>query len=416
MSRKARIGLGGAVYRVISRGNRGDVFARGTTSDLFGSCVQSAKFDPFSFYGVLLGGRDYSPYGDVWFDKWYDSSAKSAFGVTGFGFSTEYKDESGLVDFGFRYYRPDLGRFISRDPAGEAGSGVNLYAFAGNDPVNNRELFGLCPVNETSGLWSVFNSIKNAIGNFFSNVFNTAFALIDGVGQSIASLGASIGSSLMSAAESISDFIVSVQNNSPNNGSWVGNVLRQIPFVGGTLGAIGDIVSGFGNVALGVATFGRSGTFARGFGQIGTGINVFSADIAAATYGFTIGKITSIVLGVGNLLTGNYFAANYLNDPKPEGRGFFAGLSNFLRSMVIPNYGLNLGVNYGGVQQRFIEPQFARSFNQLDAVSYQHDLDQDNRNWVRSSSSTQENITPTGPIGTIINIIGAPVFWLTPSR
>ncbi len=44
-----------------------------------------------------------------------------------------------------RVYDPDLGRWLSRDPAGEAG-GVNLYRFANNDPVNYVDLDGLCPV------------------------------------------------------------------------------------------------------------------------------------------------------------------------------------------------------------------------------------------------------------------------------
>jgi RHS repeat-associated protein len=122
--------------------------------------------------GALLGGRDYGPYGEVWLENWQDAQAKAAFGETGFGFSTEYKDETGLVYFGFRYYRPELGRFISRDPAGEAGSGVNLYAFAGGDPVNNRELYGLCPF----GLDVVWGFLRNTFARV-SEVFGDAFGL-----------------------------------------------------------------------------------------------------------------------------------------------------------------------------------------------------------------------------------------------
>jgi RHS repeat-associated protein len=101
--------------------------------------------------GALLGGRDYSPWGDVWLEQWNDQSAKNSFGGAGFGFSTEYRDETGLVYYGFRYYSPDLGRFLSRDPLGEAASGVNLYAFARNDPVNFRELYGLCGSSGEAG-------------------------------------------------------------------------------------------------------------------------------------------------------------------------------------------------------------------------------------------------------------------------
>ncbi len=60
-----------------------------------------------------------------------------------FRFSTKYLDsESGLIYYGFRYYSPSLGRFLNRDPIGEAG-GQNLYGFVGNDPVNNWDYLGM---------------------------------------------------------------------------------------------------------------------------------------------------------------------------------------------------------------------------------------------------------------------------------
>jgi RHS repeat-associated protein len=42
-----------------------------------------------------------------------------------------------------RYYDPQLGRFTQEDPIGLAG-GLNLYGFAGGDPVNFSDPFGLC--------------------------------------------------------------------------------------------------------------------------------------------------------------------------------------------------------------------------------------------------------------------------------
>jgi RHS repeat-associated protein len=43
-----------------------------------------------------------------------------------------------------RWYDPATGRFLTQDPIGLAG-GVNLYAYAGNDPVSYSDPFGLCP-------------------------------------------------------------------------------------------------------------------------------------------------------------------------------------------------------------------------------------------------------------------------------
>ncbi|MGH8017710.1 MAG: RHS repeat-associated core domain-containing protein, partial [Opitutaceae bacterium] len=59
-------------------------------------------------------------------------------------YQSKYADFVGpLIDFGRRFYHPGLGRFINRDPIEEAG-GNNLYAYAGNDPVNRWDYLGMC--------------------------------------------------------------------------------------------------------------------------------------------------------------------------------------------------------------------------------------------------------------------------------
>jgi RHS repeat-associated protein len=71
------------------------------------------------------------------------------------------RDETGLSNFRARYYdaggvngSPLIGRFISRDPAGFA-AGISLYAFGGNDPINNADPSGmtaLSPAALTAGI------------------------------------------------------------------------------------------------------------------------------------------------------------------------------------------------------------------------------------------------------------------------
>jgi len=48
----------------------------------------------------------------------------------------------GVSVYGFRYYSPETGRWLSRDPIGERG-GINLYAFVDNDAINSFDLLGL---------------------------------------------------------------------------------------------------------------------------------------------------------------------------------------------------------------------------------------------------------------------------------
>ncbi len=50
---------------------------------------------------------------------------------------------------GYRYNNPELGRWINRDPIGEAG-GSNLYVFVGNDGVGKFDYLGLAdPIGRT---------------------------------------------------------------------------------------------------------------------------------------------------------------------------------------------------------------------------------------------------------------------------
>ena len=53
-------------------------------------------------------------------------------------------EESGILYRRNRYYDPEKGKFTQEDPIGLAG-GINLYGFAGGDPVSLSDPFGLCP-------------------------------------------------------------------------------------------------------------------------------------------------------------------------------------------------------------------------------------------------------------------------------
>ncbi len=60
-----------------------------------------------------------------------------------FQFSTkEYDLETGVSYYGYRFYSPAVGRWITRDPLAEGG-GISLYGFVFNNPANFRDPLGL---------------------------------------------------------------------------------------------------------------------------------------------------------------------------------------------------------------------------------------------------------------------------------
>jgi len=69
-----------------------------------------------------------------------------------FRFSTkQWDDETGLGYWGYRYYSPTLGRWISRDPIGVRGD-LSLYRYARNAPASLYDPLGLQDPGWTHGI------------------------------------------------------------------------------------------------------------------------------------------------------------------------------------------------------------------------------------------------------------------------
>ncbi len=84
-----------------------------------------------------------------------------------FTFSTKYEDaESGLLYYGYRYYAPEIGRWLSRDPIEEEG-GINLYGMVDNDPVNHWDVLGLKTLSEhlQDKMEHLYNHHPNEVGS-----------------------------------------------------------------------------------------------------------------------------------------------------------------------------------------------------------------------------------------------------------
>jgi RHS repeat-associated protein len=90
----------------------------------------------FDSSGTIAATYDFGPFGEDM------TAAGPAAALNPFRFSSEVWDAAlGLVCYTFRPYNPLDGRFTSRDPIEERG-GLNLYGFAGNDPVNKIDVAG----------------------------------------------------------------------------------------------------------------------------------------------------------------------------------------------------------------------------------------------------------------------------------
>ncbi len=149
--------------------------------------------------GGIAAQYTYDPYGNI-----IESSGPLA-DVFSFGFSTQYHDlETGMVGYKRRFYRPDLGRWLNRDPIEEEG-GENLYAFCRNSP----QLY--VDVN----------------GNFL---------LIDSL--VLSAVGGIVGG--VSAALSGGDVVAGIAG-----GAISGLCLSICPAAAGGCGALGGAVSGF---------------------------------------------------------------------------------------------------------------------------------------------------------------------------
>jgi RHS repeat-associated protein len=120
--------------------------------------------------GQIAAEYEYSPFGET--IRATGPLAKE----NPFRFSTKRTDDTtGLIFYEYRILRPDIGRWLSRDPIEEEG-GLLLYGFVYNDPINQVDPDGEIPLDT---IWDIGNIIYDiAVGDDLSLAADVAALMI----------------------------------------------------------------------------------------------------------------------------------------------------------------------------------------------------------------------------------------------
>ena len=90
--------------------------------------------------GAVVERRRYDDFGNVEFRDGAGAVAQASPSGLDYGFQGRRLDrESGLMYFRHRYYDPELGRFVQRDPVWDAGNVGGWYSYSGNGVLVQRE-------------------------------------------------------------------------------------------------------------------------------------------------------------------------------------------------------------------------------------------------------------------------------------
>lgn len=178
--------------------------------------------------GIVAAQYTYDPYGNV-----TEQSGNLATQFS-FGFSTKYHDrETGMVGYQRRFYRPDLGRWLNRDPIEERG-GENLYLFCRNNGISLFDIMGFkCTVGTFNVLSIVITSTPQSIMTDLNALERDAKALMDALGRTgdvslVASLATSSG--LVALMVNVAD-VIAQKTTSPDvdkSSHSIMNLIRKL--------------------------------------------------------------------------------------------------------------------------------------------------------------------------------------------
>ena len=194
--------------------------------------------------------------------------------------------EIGLIYFGYRYYDPEVGRWISPDPLGGI-DGPNLYTYARNNPMTYVDYFGLASeVRETQNCICSYclagEGFCHCLTGDYSNPDRHNGCLCLGTpchhknGRGYIPEGSTIRSSLSGIGHGVVDFIL-------NN-----------PRFHGSLQALGGLAEASFGGGMTLATYGAAAPF--GWPVMAHGLDQFITGVSTAFTGRPRDTLTSHLL------------------------------------------------------------------------------------------------------------------------
>jgi RHS repeat-associated protein len=103
------------------------------------------------------------------YDPWERSTTTVSTLLPDFNYTGLYRHSASGLDMAVhRFHDPDLGRWLSRDPAGELVGGINLYGYVLNDPIDGTDPSGLFGPFDAKDLFGAALAAALAIYKFFN--------------------------------------------------------------------------------------------------------------------------------------------------------------------------------------------------------------------------------------------------------
>jgi RHS repeat-associated protein len=196
---------------------------------------------------VLVGQNEYGPFGEPL--RVTDEATNNPF-----RFSTKYEDtETGFLYYGYRYYNPGTGRWLSRDSLGENAS-ANLYDILINDSVDAVDLLGLADIG--------FHIIKGSFNAGYGAAPSGAWSQppLAGTGEFVSNPG------IAGRYPGFADALIELHSHVVVGGEtvWFGNVCNTVdtkPFLGVDDGDAGSVLVVVGDSSGKGGKFTVTGTY-----------------------------------------------------------------------------------------------------------------------------------------------------------